>query len=213
MKRGLVFIVFVTIGFHCFAQCAFPSTLKTNDSLCLGTDTLFVSSPGNVINKITWFNGNTADTTVIATVAPIYITVAGGNGNGAAANQLHRQAGIFIDASGNLYVADAENSRIIRFPPGSSSATNGITVAFGYGQGTAADQFTGSYGLFVTANGDLYVSDLIDSRILELTTESSIDTVYVPAAPATYRAVVTDTAGCMDTTNVLVISAPPNPTQ
>src|SRR5579863_4696477 len=117
MKNGLVFLVFITIGYQCFAQCAIPSTLKTNDSLCLGADTLYVTSPGNVISKITWYNSNTADTTVMATAGRTYITVAGGNGSGAGANQLMYPLGIFVDASGNLYVADAENDRILKFPP------------------------------------------------------------------------------------------------
>ena len=87
MKKVPVLIIFMTTGFHCFAQCAFPSTLKADDSLCIGTDTLFVSSPGT-ISIITWYNGNTADTTVNATMTPIFIAVAGSNGKGDAANQL-----------------------------------------------------------------------------------------------------------------------------
>lgn len=43
------------------------------------------------------------------------ITVAGGNGIGSAANQLNSPNDIFVDAVGNIYVADAENHRIQKF--------------------------------------------------------------------------------------------------
>lgn len=182
MKSGLVFIVFMTIGYHCCAQCAFSLTLRTNDSLCLGTDTLFVSSPGSVIGKITWYNGNTADTTVTATVVPTYITVAGGNGNGAAANQLSYPLGIFVDPAGNVYVADGDNERILKFPPGSSSATDGITVAGGNGGGSAANQLSGPDALFVDAIGNLYVADTYNGRIQKFPPGSGSATAGVTVA-------------------------------
>jgi gliding motility-associated-like protein len=108
-------------------------------------------------------------------------------------------------------VDDMENTRILEFPPGSTSATNGVTVAGGYGQGTAPNQFEGSYGFFVDGKGNIYISDLINSRVQELTTFRSIDTLYVPSAPGSYTAVVTDQSGCTETTNAIVISAPPTP--
>jgi hypothetical protein len=40
------------------------------------------------------------------------ITVAGGNGEGSAANQFSYPTGLFVDASGNIYVADSYNHRI-----------------------------------------------------------------------------------------------------
>ncbi len=55
--------------------------------------------------------------------------VAGGNGQGAAANQLNGPDGMYVDGSGNLYVADVHNQRVQMFPPGSTSASNGVTVA------------------------------------------------------------------------------------
>jgi gliding motility-associated-like protein len=166
MKKGLVLIAFMTAGYHCFGQCTFPSTLKANDSVCLGNDTLFVSAPGNPV-KITWYNGNTADTTVTAITSPIiiYKDVAGDQVKGSGANQLNYPLGIFIDAAGNLYVADAENNRIQKFPPGSFYTTAGTTVAGGNGTGTAANQLSGPSATFVDATGYIYVADTYNGRI------------------------------------------------
>jgi sugar lactone lactonase YvrE len=40
------------------------------------------------------------------------VTVAGGNGLGSAANQLYYPYGIAVSPSGDVYVADTDNSRI-----------------------------------------------------------------------------------------------------
>lgn len=140
------------------------------------------------------------------------ITVAGGNGFGTAANQLEDPSCVFLDASGNLYVDDEQNFRILEFPPGSTSATSGITVADGNGQGSAANQVSASYGLFVDANSDIYIADIFNARVQELIPVFFIDTLYVPTAPGTYTAVVTDPSGCTETTNAIVINAPAPPT-
>lgn len=84
------------------------------------------------------------------------ITVAGGNGPGTAANQINFTAnssgiiddegGIYVDATGNLYVADYGNNRIQKWTPG---ATSGITVAGGNGAGSAANQITAPLSVFL----------------------------------------------------------------
>jgi gliding motility-associated-like protein len=101
------------------------------------------------------------------------VTVAGGNGAGAAANQLNGIDGLFIDGSGNLYVADFENHRVQKFPPGSTQASNGITVAGGNGAGPTAGQLDFPDGLYVDGSGNLYVADQINDRIQEWTPGAS----------------------------------------
>ena len=71
------------------------------------------------------------------------VTVAGGNGQGAAANQLNEGLAVAVDATGNVYVADANNYRVQRWAPG---ATSGVTVAGGNGAGPAANQLSDAYG-------------------------------------------------------------------
>ena len=44
-------------------------------------------------------------------------TIAGGNGEGSAANQLSLPRGITLDSSGNLYIADTGNNRIQKYAP------------------------------------------------------------------------------------------------
>ncbi|RYE11561.1 MAG: hypothetical protein EOP51_32830, partial [Sphingobacteriales bacterium] len=92
--------------------------------------------------------------------------VAGGNGSGAAANQLSSASGIFVDATGNVYVSDESNFRIQKWAPGASSGT---TVAGGNGMGAAANQFNRVKNLFVRPNGDIYAADYDNHRIQKWT--------------------------------------------
>ncbi len=90
-------------------------------------------------------------------------TVAGGNGQGSAANQLNYAKGFFVDAGGNIYVADRGNARISYWAVG---ATNGITVAGGNGQGSASNQFlSGPQNVWVDAAGNIYATDNDENRM------------------------------------------------
>lgn len=94
------------------------------------------------------------------------ITVAGGNSFGTAANQLSSPIAVFVDSAGYIYVADNYNYRIQKFPPGSTSATNGVTVAGGNGNGPALNQMDYAEGVFLDKAGNIYVADGGNNRIL-----------------------------------------------
>ncbi len=92
-------------------------------------------------------------------------TVAGGNGPGNAADQLNTPQDVFVDASGNIYVADEVNSRIQKFPMNSDSSTTGVTVAGGNAAGTAADQLNYPTSLYVDSAENIYIADRRNNRI------------------------------------------------
>lgn len=127
-----------------------------NDVSMDGTGNLYVTDYYN--NRVQKFPPN-------STSATAGITVAGGNGMGAAANQLNGPDGLTVDGAGNLYVADYYNNRLQHFPPNSTSATVGITVAGGYGEGSAPNQLNGPNGLYVDGLGNLYTTDYYQHRI------------------------------------------------
>jgi sugar lactone lactonase YvrE len=126
--------------------------------------------------------------------AQIIITVAGtgslgysGDGGPAASAQLDLPRGVAVDASGNLYIADTNNNRVRKV-----SSTSGIitTVA---GNGICANTALGCYsgdggpatsaglnspgGVAVDANGDLYIADADDCRVLKVSAGGIITTV------------------------------------
>ena len=84
--------------------------------------------------------------------------------------------GLAVDAHGNLYVADACNARVVRFPAPFAKATGTMPLAdLVLGQTSLAGQpikdasgqtLTSAYGLAFTAAGNLVVSDPLANRIL-----------------------------------------------
>ncbi|MES2389836.1 MAG: T9SS type A sorting domain-containing protein [Bacteroidota bacterium] len=108
-------------------------------------------------------------------------TVAGGNEgyyNASGADAMFNLPyGIAVDATGNLYVADYNNSSIRKVTPGgvvSTLAGNG-TAGFAEGTGTAA-QFNYANGVAVDAAGFVYVADQSNNRIRKITPGGLVST-------------------------------------
>lgn len=106
---------------------------------------------------------------------PTGVTVAGGLGYGAAANQLAGPTGFFMDAAGNFYISDAYNYRVQKWAPG---ATSGVTVAGGNGEGVDSNKLKSPQGIYM-AGGSLYIADQTNQRIQR----------WVPGAAYGYTAV------------------------
>ncbi len=88
--------------------------------------------------------------------------------------------GVAVDPSGNLYVADGSNHRVLRFN-NAAFKTNGANADAVLGQttftsnsvGTAADKMRNPTSLAVDKNGNLYVGERGNSRILIFLNASS----------------------------------------
>lgn len=90
------------------------------------------------------------------------ITVAGGNGSGAASNQMKAPNGIFMLNDGRMLISEYTGRRINMWVEGE---IQGTTIAGGNGSGSAANQFKSPRGIFISTNGDLYVTDMGNHRI------------------------------------------------
>src|SRR6266550_2935038 len=128
---------------------------------------LFIAdTANNVIREVV------ATTGIIQTVASNGTYGYGGDGGAATSATLSSPYGIFVDASGNLFIADSGNNVIREVV----AATDIIqTVAgngtYGYGgDGGAATSATLSYpyGIFVDASGNLFIADFGNNVIREV---------------------------------------------
>ena len=121
-------------------------------------DNLYVTGVGGNYRVQKWASGASSGT-----------TVAGGNGRGSASNQFNIPQWVAIDNFGNLYVTDAtaaSDTRIQKFPSGSSSSTNGITVAGSNGNGSNANQIgQGGKEVVFDSENNMYVSDYVNNRV------------------------------------------------
>ncbi|CAF1430009.1 unnamed protein product [Rotaria sordida] len=96
------------------------------------------------------------------------IIVAGGQGPGNAMTQLQHPHGLFVDTLGTLYVADALNHRVMRWP---KEAKQGTVIVGGNGEGAGANQFKGTTGLSFDRQGNLYVVDWENHRVQRFSIE------------------------------------------
>ena len=146
---------------------------RLNQPLDVAVDTngnLFISDSGNnVIRRVD------AQTQFISTYAGNGLPGTPGNANGdggAAKNaQLNFPVGLAIDGSGNLYIADGNDS-VIRLVNAQTlvittyAGSPALHGTFGGDGGPAASAgLNGPFGIFLDGNGNLYIADQSNDRI------------------------------------------------
>lgn len=164
MLQRIIPFLFVFISMSVYAQTTVTITSDeeyiTEDETLNITATLNSVSASDVTVNFT-FTGTATSAIDYTTMVGPY-TVAGGNGAGSDADQLSAPFGIFLDATGNIYVVDADNDRIQKWAPG---ATSGTTVAGGNGAGSATNQLSNPSDVFVDATGNIYIADTDNHRV------------------------------------------------
>lgn len=128
--------------------------------------TLYISDSGNhVIRTVS----NGVINTYAGQVEPGY----SGDGGPAYAAQFFYPKGLAIDATGNLYIADYGNSAIRKIAPNGGTITtvagNGTAGYFGDGGAATAAQLNYPYDVAVDSSGNLYIADLVNQRVREVT--------------------------------------------
>jgi sugar lactone lactonase YvrE len=134
---------------------------------------------GNCIRKVTVSTG------IITTVAGTGSAGYNGDGGQATLATLNQVQGVFVDASGNIYIPDYASQRIRKV----TVSTGIITTVAGTGsQGYSGDggQATSAMinypqGVFVDTSGNIYIPDNLNFRIRKVT----ISTGYISTVAGT----------------------------
>ncbi|HTZ98302.1 MAG TPA: hypothetical protein VMB18_17995 [Terriglobales bacterium] len=140
-----------------------------------GPEGVAVDNSGNIFIADT---GNFVIREVIASSGKIQ-TVAGngkegysGDGGPATSAQLDDPYSVFVDGSGNIFIADTDNSIIREVSSGTINTVAGTPGSFGYmgdsGPATAA-QLDEPEGVFVDGSGNIFIADTFNSVIREVT--------------------------------------------
>lgn len=153
----------------------------TSASLC-GPDGIALDAAGNV-----FFADQCNQRVRKVTPAGIITTVAGngnvgfsGDGGPATAASLNVATGVAVDAAGNVYVADRENSRVRRISPNGTITTvagNGIRGFSGDGGPAVSASFIDPIGLALDGAGNLYITDTSSYRIRRVSASGTVTTV------------------------------------
>jgi sugar lactone lactonase YvrE len=99
------------------------------------------------------------------------------NGTGTAA-RFNDPAGVTVDVSGNVYVADQLNNSIRKITPAGVVTTLAGSSSFGFSDGTgAAASFWAPAGVAVDASGNVYVADQLGSTIRKITPAGVVTTL------------------------------------
>jgi sugar lactone lactonase YvrE len=124
---------------------------------------------------------------VVTTLAGKARTFGSADGTGAAASFFYPQ-GIAVDASGNLYVADTDNTTIRKITPeGVVTTLAGTAGTYGSTDGTgAAASFNSPTGIAVDASGNLYVADSGNVTIRKVTPDGVVTTLAGKAGTGGY---------------------------
>jgi uncharacterized protein (TIGR03437 family) len=143
-------------------------------------DVFIADTVNNVIRKITVLTGNIS-TVAGGTPAVACETDEGFNGDGgqATAAELNHPQGVFVDASGNLYIADTENNRIRKVSTSgiiTTVAGNGTGVFSGDGGAATSAGVASPNGVWVDASGNIYIAGTLNSRIREVSAATGIIT-------------------------------------
>jgi uncharacterized protein (TIGR03437 family) len=116
---------------------------------------------------------------IISTVAGNGARGFSGDGGPATSAALNQPTGVAVDATGNIFVADAGNNRIRRV-----STSGVITTVAGGGAGAPGDGGPATAatlnqpgGIAVDASGNLFIADTTDNRIREVSVHGVITTV------------------------------------
>ena len=94
------------------------------------------------------------------------------NNGGVSANSLADPYGVALDGSGDLYVADSVNNRVLFYPSGSTTATRvygqlgSFTTNSANNGGISANSLDSPFGVTVDGIGNLYIADSLNNRVL-----------------------------------------------
>jgi sugar lactone lactonase YvrE len=134
--------------------------------------------------------------------------------NGPLQNVLSSPAGIGFDSSGNLWVTDTYNGRVLEFPTPFSNGENASLVigvpGFASGVGLPSQtQLSGPEGLVFDSSGNLWVLDSAANRVMEFTQSGTVSSVATASSSVPATSILSSSAN--SSTPVLTTSSSSTP--
>ena len=145
-----------------------------------GSGNVYISDRGNARIRVINASG------VISTIAGTGVPGFGGDNGPATSAQLNIPAGIALDGSGNLFIADQVNQRIRKMAVSGGTITtvagNGTQGFTGDGAAATNAELSNPQGVGVDSSGNIYIADTGNSRVRKVE-GANISTVAGTATP------------------------------
>jgi RHS repeat-associated protein len=159
------------------------ASAELNDPAGVAVDSsgnIYIADYGNQrIRKVT------ASTGIISTVAGNGTGGYSGDGGAATSAKLYDPAGVAVDGSGNIYIADYLNQRIRKVTAStgiiSTVAGNGTRGYTGDGATATGAEVNYPYGVAVDSSGDIYIADLENNAVRAVYQGGSVLSVQIQA--------------------------------
>ncbi|MGA2272114.1 MAG: hypothetical protein ABSH00_01070 [Bryobacteraceae bacterium] len=137
-----------------------------------GAGNVYIADTGN--SRVREVSGGTINT-VVGSSTPGYA----GDGGAATSAELYSPVGLALDANGNLYIADANNSAIRKVTNGTITtiAGNGLQGYSGDGGPALSAQLNDPEGVAADAAGNLYITDTLNYAIRQVSPNGNITTI------------------------------------
>jgi sugar lactone lactonase YvrE len=135
---------------------------------------VYIADSGNLRVRVVGTNGNIS--TFAGSGSPGY----GGDGGAATSATFYLPSAVATDKSGNVYIADYQVSVVRKVVSGGTISTvagNGMTGYSGDGGMAVAAQLNGPSAVAVDSTGNLYITQLIDSRARMVSAQGVITTI------------------------------------
>ncbi len=168
------------------------------------SNNLYVADSSN--NRVLYYAGTSTTATSVygqnGSFTTALVNNTGGTANTVSATSLDFPAGLTLDNSGNLYVADDSNERMLYYASGSTTATRvygqagSFTTTFYNNGGTSATSLAQPFNVTIDSSGNLYVADFANNRALKFQTSLSVTTQ--PPASSPSQAAFTSAASLID---------------
>ncbi len=136
------------------------------------TSSLNPSVNGQSVTFTAAVTGTAAATTATTVYGQGSFTTGTANNGGVSATSLFQPTGTTVDSSGNLYVADFTNNRVLYYPAGSTTATRvygqggSFTANTPNNGGISATSLANPAGTTLDSSGNLYIADHTNNRVL-----------------------------------------------
>ena len=149
------------------AELNFPYTVAFDAS----GNMYIPDSANNRVRVVAAVNGAITPGSVISTFAGTGAASYSGDGGAATKGTLWAPSALAVDAAGNVFIADTQNSAIRKVSPATGFISTVVKNAIGtfyYGKAFNKVAFYGPTGLYLDGTGNLYIADTLDMVVREI---------------------------------------------